>query len=105
MILIEHLLPEVKLEEGRCICDFICHNSLGDNSIDIDQVVQKADDIKHTQQPDWTRGSNSIHDVGCHPLDVLDLALHKVLVLIVGLRLSVLDAVCSQDILYLGAGL
>ncbi len=100
----EYFLPEVEGQEGRNIGDFSHHNSVGNSTFGIDKNIQQTDDEQHAKQPEFGRAANMIHGAGGEVLDILDVALNRVLVLIMRFRLGILDEVKAVNVLHGKAG-
>jgi len=97
-VFIEHLLPEVKGQVGGHVSDLPGDNGLRDNTIDIDKAIAEPDDKQHGEKPKFGRYGHAIHDGIGNAFDILNHALNRVLMLIIGLRLLIFDTVQPVEI-------
>ena len=98
-LFVEDFLPVVEGKEGRDINNLTSDNGLGDSAAEVDNVVEKINDIQGTQQPKGGGASNPVHDVIGHALHILDTPFNRVLVLIMRFRRPVFDTVEAVNIL------
>jgi len=97
-VFIEHLLPEVKEQVGGNVSDLLGDNRLRDNTIDIDKAIAEGDDKQHCEEPKLGRHHHAIHDGIGNTFDILNHALNRVLMLIIGLRLLIFDTIKPDEI-------
>jgi len=62
-------------------------------------ILDKAD-ILNTQQPTLRRGASGVEDLVCSMLDPLIVPFSRILVMVMGLRLSIINTEVAQYILY-----
>ena len=94
----KHFLPEVEMHELGHINTLSSHNSQRNLPIRIGKNTHQGDGEQRRKQPPSVLTTSPVHDRIHGLLNVLNLALHRILVFIIGFGLPVINLIQSHNV-------